>query len=97
MEATMMNLHELDLALEKAERLKGLMLEIGNYRRLPEQVTLVTFCEMFDYHRTRALELCKSSEWSGKISFKQGRQWYISIPAFLSWRQTEHYIQFRWA
>lgn len=58
------------------------------------QVKLNEFCNMFDIPYRTAIELIHSNGFPAK---KIGGRWYVDIPGYYKWRETEHIRQYKYA
>lgn len=58
------------------------------------QMKLRTFCENFDIPRTTALKWVHSA---GFPAYNLCGHWYVDIPKFYEWRNSEHIRSYKYA
>lgn len=59
-----------------------------------KMMRLVHFCEEYDIPRATAIKLVHSK---GFPAYRLGERWYVDIPKFLRWRETEHLRSYKYA
>ncbi len=59
-----------------------------------KMMRIKAFCQAYDLPYTTAIQLVHSKDFP---AYKLGRSWYVDIPEFLKWRETEHKRSYKYA
>lgn len=59
-----------------------------------KQVDLKTFRKMYGINERKVKEWVHTKNFP---AYKQGGKWYVDIPAYLKWRETEHKNSYKYA
>ena len=59
-----------------------------------KMMRLKNFCTEYDIPRATAIKLVHSQDFP---AYKLGERWYVDIPKFLKWRETEHRRSYKYA